>query len=105
MTRVINQQLNGKTLSILSNVGAAPRVQVDEQDILANWKNKRFVMVEHALFDLPPKRQLVVLTDVSYWNEHYEELKEWCDINGGIVEGMTAQFDEDVATLFALRWS
>jgi hypothetical protein len=74
-------------------------------DVMAGWRGKRFVMVEQALFELPPKRCLVVLTDISYWNEHYEALKEWCDVHGGIVEGMTAHFDKDLTALFMLRWS
>ena len=78
---------------------------MNQQDILEDWKNNRFVMVDHALFDLEPKRFLVVLTDVSYWNEHYEELKAWANNHNAIVEGMTVQFDEPTATLFGLRWS
>ena len=48
---------------------------------------------------------IVVLTDIEYWNDHYEELKAWCNEYPAEVRGMTVTCDEPTLTLFALRWS
>lgn len=66
-----------------------------------NWHNKRFVFAP-GLFDRP----LVVLSDIDFWNSHYQELKDWCDKNDSELVGMTVEFyNEKALTLFCLRWS
>jgi len=43
---------------------------------------------------------------LAYWTNHYDELKEWCELHGGEVEGMGVTLpDANTVTLFALRWS
>lgn len=49
---------------------------------------------------------LIVLADISYWNTHYEQLKDWCDEHLSEVRGMTVVVpNEKVLTLFCLKWS
>ena len=48
----------------------------------------------------------VILTDIEFWNTHYEELKDWCDANESELTGMVVEFkNEQYLTLFTLRWS
>lgn len=48
---------------------------------------------------------LIILADVEYWNDNYEQLKDWCDEHCGEVRGMTVVVpDENVLTLFCLQW-
>lgn len=49
---------------------------------------------------------IIVLSDIGYWNEHYDALIEWCGLNGCEVVGMTVDIPEEkLLTLFKLRWS
>ena len=49
---------------------------------------------------------LVILSDYTFWMSHYDELQEWCNVNGGIVEGMTVMFPVEKSLLyFILKWS
>ena len=49
---------------------------------------------------------LVILSDYTFWMSHYDELQEWCNVNGGIVEGMTVMFPDEKSLLcFLVRWS
>ena len=77
-------------------------------DIFANWKGNKFVVST-----LPQDEQytlygglVVVLTDIGYWNTHYEELKDWCDENSADTHGMTVTIpNTKVLTAFCLRWA
>lgn len=66
-------------------------------------KGKRFTVVPT---ELEFRYDIVLLNDFEYWNEHYEELKDWCDFYLLEIEGMTIEFKrkEDL-TVFILRWS
>jgi hypothetical protein len=73
-------------------------------DIFAHWKRNRFVIgsefVDHA------NCILILLTDISFWAEHLEELDQWCSDHLCTVKGMTVEIPNDATlTLFALRWS
>jgi hypothetical protein len=49
---------------------------------------------------------IIVLSDIAFWNEHYDELREWCATNGSVVRGMTVDVpNKEVLTLFCLRWN
>jgi hypothetical protein len=46
-----------------------------------------------------------VLCDIKYWNDHYNQLAEWCLLYGGRVSGMTVELDtHEQLSLFCLRW-
>ena len=44
-------------------------------DIFQDWKNNRFVVVPHELLD--HDESLIVLTDVSYWNDNFAHKLEF----------------------------
>ena len=74
------------------------------QDIFADWKQNRFILADKSLHE--NKGQLIILTDFGYWAEHLQELIEWCQENGGEVNGSTVLFHtEQEITAFVLRWS
>jgi hypothetical protein len=79
------------------------------EDIFKNWKNKKFVAVDHLEMGLNINdgyQHVIVLADIGYWTEHYDELKKWCKENGCRQRGMTVEVVDDVAlSLFVLRWS
>lgn len=68
-----------------------------------DWKDKRFVV--------PPANlgfgHLVVLTDLDYWLQNYELLKDWCQENSaGEVKGMTVDLaGPEELLMFTLKWS
>jgi hypothetical protein len=72
-------------------------------DILEDWKKGRFVVVEAALIDITDAN-LIILTEIEYWNDHYEELKEWCQDYDAEVRGMTVTLSDQALTAFCLRW-
>jgi hypothetical protein len=75
-----------------------------EQDILADWKTNRFIVVGEELLDRDER--LIVLTDLKYWSEHVDELVEWCKHNNMDTEGMTVVCGSDAeVTAFLLRWT
>jgi hypothetical protein len=50
--------------------------------------------------------KIIVLTNIEFWNTHYEELKDWCDCNNAELTGMIVEFQhERDLTLFCLKWS
>lgn len=74
------------------------------EDVFASWKDTRFVIGDFPRSEFGGI--IIVLTDVEYWNTHYEELKDWCDENLADTQGMTVTIpNKKVLTLFCLRWS
>lgn len=50
--------------------------------------------------------QLVILTDIEYWNDNYDKLQFWCNHNHGTVKGMLVALPTSHALIaFCLRWS
>ena len=47
----------------------------------------------------------VILSDYQYWVEHEAELDQWCEENGARRQGMTVEMDDEILTVFLLRWS
>jgi hypothetical protein len=79
-------------------------VMNSEQDILADWKTNRFIVVGEELLDRDER--LIVLTDLKYWSEHVDELADWCNHNNMSTEGMTVVCGSDAEiTAFMLRWA
>jgi len=72
-------------------------------DIFAEWKNNKFTIVEAALIEVA-NANLIVLTDIEYWNDHFDELTEWCKEFDAEVRGMTVTCDDTTLTAFCLRW-
>ena len=73
-------------------------------DIMAEFKNKKFVVVSEPLLD--KDEYLVILTDIPYWADHEKELDNWCNQNGVTLQGMCLAFpNPKTMTLFTLKWS
>lgn len=80
------------------------KMDMTSKDVLAEWKQKRFVISDQILHDCPGR--LIVLTDLSFWSEHAEDLGVWCCQHGARVAGVTVEIPNDaVLTMFVLRWS
>ena len=73
--------------------------------ILDLGQGKRFVVVPANLgFNYP----MILLSDVSFWGEHADELDIWCESHGDNVRvrGMTVDFETDqYMSLFIMRWA
>ena len=72
-------------------------------DILAEWKTNRFIIVDDPLTDHPGP--LIVLCDVAFWNQNYIDLNQWCQDHQVQLAGMTVALETDQQlTAFCLRW-
>lgn len=72
---------------------------------MAEFKNIRFVVAPAELLENPDEH-VVILSDFSYWNDHYDELKTWVKQNNGFIQGMGLILpDAQTLTAFCLRWS
>ena len=72
-------------------------------DVFEGWKSSKFVIVESALIDIC-HGNLIILTDIEYWNDRYEELQAWSQEHNAEVIGMTVTCDDETLTAFCLRW-
>jgi hypothetical protein len=65
--------------------------------------NNRFVI---ALGVLVEQEQLIILTDIGYWSEHRDELRQWCLERDAVVAGMAVVLSSERTLVeFVLRWS
>jgi hypothetical protein len=77
-------------------------MEKDVLDILKDWKHSKFIVVDYVI-DYP---NTIVLTDVGYWLENWDDLGEWVEKHNCEIKGMTVSVpDEQTKILFALRWS
>jgi hypothetical protein len=48
----------------------------------------------------------VILSDITFWNEHYTDLRRWCQKYNSSVEGMVVTIpNAKTYSIFALRWA
>lgn len=72
-------------------------------DILADWKIKKFVVVDNIE---SAGEILIVLTDFDFWVTNYGQLQQWCEDNTSKVAGMTVTIPNYTSlTAFMLKWS
>lgn len=72
-------------------------------DIFEGWKLSKFVVGPVGMFGCS---HVIVLTDIEYWNNNYDELAIWCDDNNCVQQGMTVDIPTDeTLTLFCLKWA
>ena len=65
--------------------------------------NNRFVIAPSELVD---QEQLIILTDVQYWKDHWDELNQWCLVRDADTAGMAVVLgSERTLVEFILRWS
>jgi hypothetical protein len=77
---------------------------MSKNDILKSWKENLFIVAPPILTD--PGEPLIILTDLSYWNENFNALKKWCEENNCVQQGMTVVApDQKAITAFCLKWS
>lgn len=66
----------------------------------------RFIVADSEVSNSMGMHAIIMLSDVGYWNEHYDELIDWCKLNESEIKGMTVDIPNDVTlTAFCLRWS
>lgn len=66
----------------------------------------RFIVVGPAVAQSFGTQVIIMLSDLGYWNENFDALQTWCDLNGAEQLGMTVNIpSESVLTAFLLRWS
>ena len=74
-------------------------------DLFHDWKSNKFVRYAGDEFNARCVH-LIILTDLSFWTSHLEELDEWCDDTGCTVQGSTVEIPSDeLYTAFCLRWA
>lgn len=74
-----------------------------DMSLLDNGYKHRFIIPDTLVTD---GELLIVLSDVAFWNIHYDDLKVWCHQHRSKQEGMTVVVpDETTLTAFCLRWS
>ena len=72
-------------------------------DILKEWKDSRFVIPD---VEITAGVTCAVLTDISFWVNHADELVEWCQDRNCKHTGMVVEFLDEVTMVeFLLRWS
>jgi hypothetical protein len=66
----------------------------------------RFIVADNEVAQSFGTPVIIMLSDVGYWNENFDELQAWCRLNGAEQQGMTVNIpSESVLTAFLLRWS
>ena len=72
-------------------------------DIMAEFKNKKFAIVDADLgFESP----MVVLSDLLYWTGKWDEVQSWCNEHACKIDGTVVTMpDEKTLMLFCLKWS
>jgi hypothetical protein len=72
-------------------------------DLFHNAKDYKFLVAPNYLTD---HELLIILTNIKFWNEYYDDLDAWCRENRSQRQGMTVVLpDAETLTLFCLRWT
>ena len=67
---------------------------------------RRFIVADSEVSQSFGVPVIAMLSDIGYWNQNYEDLREWCLQNNCMVQGMTVNIpDAHTLTLFTLRWA
>lgn len=72
---------------------------------MADGKPK-FVVVDALVSSSLGQHTIIMLGDIGYWVDNYEQLQNWCQEHSAEVVGMTVNIpDERTLTAFCLRWA
>jgi hypothetical protein len=72
----------------------------------ANLKRPRFVIADKLVSASFEQHRIIMLGDIGFWADHFEDLQQWCKETGARIEGMTVNIPDDrTLTAFCLRWS
>ena len=75
-------------------------------DIFQSWKMNRFIVAPKELVLDTNSAYTVILTDIAFWAEHADELKEWCWDRDAVNLGMTVDLGSERTLMeFVLKWS
>lgn len=71
-------------------------------DLFDNAKSVKFLIAPKYLTD----QELIILTDLEFWNLNFDKLQEWCKLNNSEQQGMTVVLpNRKTLTAFCLQWS
>lgn len=74
-------------------------------DVMAEMKSNKFYLVPELYME-QELGQVIVLTDITYWNVHFNELLLWTRHYDIKFNGMTLTIlDPKIVTAFILKWS
>jgi hypothetical protein len=69
-------------------------------------KGHKFYLVPEEYLEEDVNYTSIILTDVAYWNNNFDELNRWCIINSVDIVGLSLKiYDPLVLTAFILKWS
>lgn len=69
-------------------------------------KQRFHVVTDYAVISDYATHALIMLTNLEFWNLHWEELQQWCLDHGARSQGMTVDIpDAPVLTAFCLKWN
>lgn len=75
-------------------------------DIFQSWKESRFIVAPKELVLDTNSAYTVILTDIAFWTEHADALKEWCWDRDAVNLGMTVDLGSERTLMeFVLKWS
>jgi hypothetical protein len=75
-------------------------------DVLAEMKGHKFYLVPEEYLEEDVNYTSIILTDVTYWNNNFDELNRWCIINSVDIVGLSLKiYDPKIVMAFILKWS
>jgi len=78
----------------------------DHYDVLAEMKEHKFYLVPEEYLEEDVNYTSIILTDVTYWNNNFDELNRWCIINSVDMVGLSLKiYDPKIVMAFILKWS
>ena len=78
----------------------------DHYDVLAEMKGHKFYLVPEEYLEEDVNYTSIILTDVAYWNNNFDELNRWCIINSVDIVGLSLKiYDPKIVMAFILKWS
>ena len=78
----------------------------DHHDVLAEMKGHKFYLVPEEYLEEDVNYTSIILTDVAYWNNNFDELNRWCILNSVDIVGLSLKiYDPKIVMAFILKWS
>lgn len=79
-----------------------------DRDVMAEMKGNRFYLVPEEFMEKEElgHGQIIVLTDITYWNVHFNDLLNWGRLYNVQFNGLSLTItDPKIVTAFILKWS
>jgi hypothetical protein len=73
---------------------------------VAKVPKPRFIIADpDVAFDMGHS-SIIILSDIGFWNENFDQLQTWCRHHGAEQQGMTVNVpNEETLMMFCLQWS